>query len=153
MNKLFLAAVALAAALSMGSCGSSDKAAGEQADSIATEQAATDNAGVTTLADDALYRPDKAPAKLTLLDFNATWCGPCKQFGPTFEAAAAKYAGKADFVSVDVDVCPQTAEAFGISSIPCVKVLRPDGTVETYQGTDELLPESKFFAIVDAGLK
>ena len=145
--------MAAAAAISLVSCSKSAKESGSDAaaDKATPTESATEAPAVVEITGDVAIPP--ADGKLRVLDFNATWCGPCKQFGPTFEAAAAKYAGKADFVSVDVDVCPQTAEAFGISSIPCVKVLRPDGTVETYQGTDELLPESKFFAIVDAGLK
>lgn len=56
----------------------------------------------------------------TVVDFSATWCGPCKQFAPTFAAMAKKYAGKINFYKVDVDKCPKTSAALGIQSIPTV---------------------------------
>lgn len=56
--------------------------------------------------------------KAMFIDFNATWCGPCRQFAPYFEAAAKTFDGQAKFVSIDTDSFPTVAEAFGIESIP-----------------------------------
>ncbi len=61
----------------------------------------------------------KRPA---VIDFNATWCGPCKQLKPVLEKLAAQYKGKVDFYSIDVDQSPELASTLGIESIPYVIV-------------------------------
>lgn len=139
----------------MCSCsGNTDNNSQPAADGQAQEavEAEASQPGVITLADDSAYRPGMKPERLTVLDFNAVWCGPCRKFTPTFEEAPAKYGDRVDFVAVDVDNNPQTAEAFGVSSIPCVKVIHTDGTVDTYAGLDDLLPAEKFHAILDNAL-
>lgn len=108
---------------------------------------------VIVLKDDNKYRPGMKVKRLTVLDFNATWCGPCKQFAPAFEKAATTYGNKADFISIDVDVNPKTAGAFGVSSLPTVMLIHPNGTTQTYIGTGEILPASQFLEIVKTALK
>lgn len=56
--------------------------------------------------------------------FTAEWCGPCKQFGPHYKAAAEK--SDAIFVDVDVDKAPWATQDFGIRSVPTV-MLFTDG--------------------------
>ena len=58
---------------------------------------------------------DSRPA---VIDFYATWCGPCKMMAPVVESLAGKYAGKIDFYKVDIDRESELASVFGISSIP-----------------------------------
>ena len=53
-----------------------------------------------------------------LIDFYATWCGPCKMTAPIVEQIAEKYDGKVDVYKVDVDKEQQLAAMFGIQSIP-----------------------------------
>ena len=60
---------------------------------------------------------------IVLIDFWAEWCGPCKRFGPVFEAASEKYPDVV-FAKVDTEAQPALAGAFGIRSIPTLMVFR-----------------------------
>jgi len=76
-----------------------------------------------------------------LVDFFATWCGPCKMLGPVVEQIAKEYEGKAKVGKVDVDASPNTAGQFGVQSIPTL-VLFKDGKeidrVIGFQGKEAL---------------
>ena len=63
-----------------------------------------------------------------LVDFWATWCGPCRMIAPIVEQLAVKYDGKVKVGKVDVDECPEIAESFNISSIPTL-IMFKDGKV------------------------
>ena len=63
-------------------------------------------------------------APVAVLDFNATWCGPCKMLGPVLEEVSNEMADKAAFFGIDCDENPQLAAQFGVSSIPCLVVLK-----------------------------
>ena len=60
-----------------------------------------------------------------LVDFWATWCGPCKMVAPELEKLAEKYEGVLDVVKVDVDANPMISGAFGIQSIPTIAFFKP----------------------------
>ncbi len=53
-----------------------------------------------------------------LVDFYAEWCGPCKMLAPTIEALATEYEGKVKVGKLNVDNAPDTAQKYGIMSIP-----------------------------------
>ncbi len=55
-----------------------------------------------------------------MIDFGATWCGPCKALAPRVEEIAAEYEGKAIVGTADVDECPDLAAQFRIRNVPTV---------------------------------
>jgi thioredoxin 1 len=60
-----------------------------------------------------------------VVDFWATWCGPCTMVAPELERLAIKYAGVIDFVKMDVDANPAISQALQIMSLPTVAFFRP----------------------------
>ena len=69
-----------------------------------------------------------------LVDFWATWCGPCRTIAPTLEKLAADYAGRAKVVKLDVDNNPQTAMKYGIRSIPSLLFFKDGKPVDQMVG-------------------
>ncbi len=60
---------------------------------------------------------------ICIVDFWATWCGPCKMFGPIFEKANEKY-DNIKFCKLDVDENYECAKEFGVMSIPCIIIFK-----------------------------
>jgi thioredoxin len=53
-----------------------------------------------------------------VVDFFATWCGPCRVLARVLDPLAERYAGRVRFLKVDIDEAPEIAEAFGVSAVP-----------------------------------
>lgn len=69
-----------------------------------------------------------------VVDFSATWCGPCRMMAPVLEGISEEMAGKVSFYNVDVDEVPELAQEFGISSIPCLVLLKNGKAVDQSVG-------------------
>ncbi len=148
--KSILLSAAFVAALSMVSCGGNSAATDAAADStgvVAADEITFVGDGVIELA--AGDSISTAPELPTFVDFNAVWCGPCQQFKPVFEQVAKDFAGKAQFISVNVDSCPDVAKAFGVSPIPQISVIMPNGDTDKAIGAMSL---EQFTAMVKAAL-
>ena len=63
-------------------------------------------------------------SKPVLVDFFATWCGPCKMMAPVLDELAGEVAGKAEVYKVDVDAEPQLAQKYGIMSVPTMIIFK-----------------------------
>ena len=80
-----------------------------------------------------------------LVDFWATWCGPCKQLGPVLEKLAADYNGAFRLAKVDVDAEQQLGAAFQIRSVPTVMLVKDGQLVDGFPGA---LPEGQLRAFL-----
>lgn len=87
---------------------------------------------------------------VSLVDFWAGWCGPCKMLAPVIEKISEHYAGKAKVCKVDIDEQMGLASRFGIMSIPTVLVFKNG---ELVQQTVGVQPEIVYTQMLDAALE
>jgi thioredoxin len=73
---------------------------------------------------DALDARGASEPDLTLVDFTARWCGPCRTLDAVLTALAGEYAGRVRFVAVDVNDEPALADRFGVRAMPTLVVCR-----------------------------
>ena len=69
-----------------------------------------------------------------LVDFNATWCGPCQAIAPIIDELKAEFAGRAGVVKVDVDQHAEIAGRYGIMSIPALVVFKDGQEIDRIVG-------------------
>ncbi len=92
---------------------------------------------------------DAIKSGVAVVDFNATWCGPCRMLAPVLEELSGEMAGKAEFYAMDVDDNPDVAAQYGISSIPYVAVFKDGKKVDEQVG---FVPKVQLQAFVEKNL-
>lgn len=84
---------------------------------------------------DASFEQDVMKSdKPVLVDFTASWCGPCRMIAPIIEELAGEYAGKAVITKVDVDENPEISMNYGIRSVPTLMIFKGGQVVDQIIG-------------------
>ncbi|KAK3095560.1 hypothetical protein FSP39_016107 [Pinctada imbricata] len=99
---------------------------------------------VRVVGDDAQFQPELANAgtKLVVVDFFATWCGPCHRIAPFFGQLSLKYTSVV-FLKVDVDQCQETAQSQGVTAMPTFLFYKNKEKVDELRGADQNALEEK----------
>jgi thioredoxin 1 len=88
-----------------------------------------------------------ASDKLTVIDFWAEWCGPCRAIGPVIEELSKEYDGKINVGKVNVDHNPQLSINYGITSIPAILFIKGGKVVDKLVGAQ---PKSNFVKKIES---
>ncbi|MFI3299295.1 MAG: thioredoxin domain-containing protein [Rikenellaceae bacterium] len=88
------------------------------------------------------YRGDKS----AIVDFTASWCGPCQQLSPVLDALAQKYKGDIVIYKVDIDQEPELAQMFEVSVVPTLVFFPVGGEAFSNEGG---LSRSEFESIIE----
>ena len=84
-----------------------------------------------------------------LVDYWAEWCGPCKMIAPILDEVASEYADKLKIAKLDVDQNAETAQKYGIRSIPCLMLFKDGDIIATQVGA---LSKSQLSEFIDQNL-
>ncbi|MFH0766088.1 MAG: thioredoxin [Calditrichota bacterium] len=106
--------------------------------------------GMIKVQDDQFEAEVKNSVGLTLVDFGAEWCGPCKKLHPVMDELAREFEGKLKVVEVDVGESPQVATEYRITSVPRLLFFQEGVVRETVVG---LLPKSKIVQKIERFLE
>lgn len=95
------------------------------------------------------FEAEAKKSAVALVDFSATWCGPCRMLAPVVESLSEKLAGKVDVYNVDVDDAPELAAEYKVSSIPCLVLIKEGQFVDQSIG---FKPEAQLQAWINGNL-
>ena len=87
--------------------------------------------------------------KLSMIDFWAEWCGPCRAIGPIVEEISKEYDGKVNVGKVNVDHNPQLSINYGITSIPAILFIKDGKVVDKLVGAQ---PKGNFLKKIEANV-
>ncbi|MBP0959456.1 MAG: thioredoxin [Oscillospiraceae bacterium] len=100
----------------------------------------------TTLTKDNFEKEVNESDKTVLIDFWATWCGPCKMIAPAIEEIAEEFSDEVKVCKVNIDDEPSLATKFGITSIPTLLVIKNGEVVKTSVG---YIPKEKIIGLFE----
>ena len=87
-------------------------------------------------SEDLKNRLSEAGEKLVVIDFMATWCGPCKMIGPKLDEMATEMADAIVVLKVDVDECEDIATEYNINSMPTFVFVKSQKKLEEFSGAN-----------------
>lgn len=96
---------------------------------------------------DSNYEEVLAQGLPLVIDFSATWCGPCKKIAPIIEELATEYDGKVNVYKCDVDDNDKLTSDYGIRNVPTVIFIKNGEVVDKHVGA---APKSTFVEKIDA---
>ncbi len=94
----------------------------------------TSGGGTVEFTDANFQKKVLASDKLTLVDFWATWCGPCRRIGPVVEDLANTYSGKVNIGKLNVDHNPNVCMKYDIRSIPTILFIKNGKVIDRVVG-------------------
>ena len=95
------------------------------------------------------FESEAKKSAVAVVDFSATWCGPCRMLAPILEDVSEKYADKVSFFQVDVDESPELAMQYRVNSVPCLVLLKDGVFADQSVG---FRPEPQLTAWIDNNL-
>jgi len=117
-------------------------------DSSSKREHASAGSGAVIELTAANWRSEVLESKVpVVVDFGATWCGPCRDLAPTIDRLAERYKGKVKVCKVDVDKASDIAREYGISGIPNVMIFDAGQKQESLEG---LRSENTYVRKIDA---
>lgn len=137
MKKIFFCMTAL---LLLAACNNKPEAADNQANADGNE--ATQSEMPVANSDDEgqtewIKQTTIMTSKPMVIDFFATWCGPCKELAPVLDEIEQKHKGQVIFKRVDVDQEPELAMEFRVEAVPTLMFVTPKGEYQTLLGYQE----------------
>jgi thioredoxin 1 len=104
---------------------------------------------VTNVSDQTFQQEVLSASVPTLVDFWATWCGPCKAIAPAVESLATTFSGSLKVCKMDIDANQGTPQAYGIRSIPTLLIFHKGKVIDQIVGA---VPKAKLEEKVRAAI-
>ena len=102
---------------------------------------------MATIMNDSNFAEIQAQGLPLVIDFSATWCGPCKKIAPIIDGLAGEYEGKAVICKCYVDECDELTAKFGIRNVPTVLFIKNGEVVDKHVGA---APKATFVEKIEA---
>lgn len=128
MKKIFLCMIALVAFVACNNKSENQNVEGNEPQTEAAVEAEEQS------QDGWMKQTTLMANKPMVVDFYATWCGPCKELVPVLEELEKKYKDQVIFQRIDVDQRPELAQEFNIQAIPMLMFVTPKGEYQTIVG-------------------